>query len=332
MQVRPICPWDDEIVTTLEDAFRWARIHAVRHMAACERADLRWGEASITEIVTARAADAVTVVPFTQRAEALSGADWIWWWVDHRGAYGMLVQAKRVTVTWSKWHFGFDYPRGTGSQRTTLMSTASALGVLPVYALYLGSGDYRTWERCPDGHRSGRCLQCVKRSVSLMPALLANQLLVDDSGTTYEQSVALEDLWTPSSTGALLSPALKKQLAPELADSLTKRQDGTRAVTRAMIDRVLRVRAGAFGAATTIAANVVRDGDHDRLGPVFESLPDDAGLWRLNYFEHVLAPFRQAPPGFVLEITSGDFNEDRLVSEMPDNIAGIVVVRLHDDG
>jgi len=107
-------------------------------MAACERADLRWGETSITEIVTAQAADAVTVVPFTQRAEALSCADWIWWWVDHRGAYGMLVQAKRVTVTWSKWHFGFDYPRGTGSQRTTLMSSASGLGVLPVYALYLG--------------------------------------------------------------------------------------------------------------------------------------------------------------------------------------------------
>lgn len=332
MQVRPICPWDDEIVTTVEDAFRWARIHAVRHMAACERADLRWGETSITEIVTARAADAVTVVPFTQRAEALSGADWIWWWVDHRGAYGMLVQAKRVTVTWSKWHFGFDYPRGTGGQRTTLMSTASALGVLPVYALYLGSGDYRAWERCPDGHRNGRCLQCVKRSVSLMPALLANELLVDNAATTYEQSVALEDLWKPTTTGAIVIPALKRQLAPDLSEFLKKRQEGTRAVTRSMIDRVLRARAGAFGEAPTIAASAVNDGDHDRLGPVFGDLPDDAGHWGLNYFEHTLSPLRHAPPGYVLEIEAGDYDADYLASDMPDNVAGIVVVRLHQRG
>jgi hypothetical protein len=171
--------WNDGLVTTVEDAFRSARIHAVRHMAACERADLRWAETSITESVISRAADAVTVVPFTQAAEKLGGADWIWWWVDHRGAYGMLVQAKRVTVTRDKWHFGFDYPNGTGGQRVALMATSRALGLLPVYVLYLGTGDYRGWERCSDGHRSGRCLQCVKRSVSLMPALLASEQLVN---------------------------------------------------------------------------------------------------------------------------------------------------------
>lgn len=164
VQVRPLCSWDDRAMTAVDEAFRWARIHAVRHMSACEDADLRWGETSITEIVTSRAAKAVTVVPFTQRAEALSGADWIWWWVDGRGAYGMLVQAKRVTVSWSKWKFDFSYPNGTGSQRSALMSSSAALGLLPVYALYLGTGDYRDWEPCPDGHRSGRCLYCVKRS------------------------------------------------------------------------------------------------------------------------------------------------------------------------
>ena len=331
VQVRPIYPWDDEFVTTVEDAFRWARIHAVRHMAACERADLRWGETSITEAVAARAADAVTVVPFTQPAEALSGADWIWWWVDHRGAYGMLVQAKRVTVTWGTWHFGFDYPKGTGSQRTTLMSTASALGVLPVYALYLGTGDYRSWERCPDGHRSGRCLQCVKRSVSLMPALLANDLLVNEAGTTYEQSVALEDLWTPTTSGAML-PSLEMQLAPDLSDFLKKPQDGTRAVTRSMVDRVLRARAGTFSGVSTTPANALHAGDHDRLGPVFGDLPGDTGHWGLNYFEHTLNPLRHAPPGYVLEVTSGDLDEDHLASNMPDNIAGIVVVQLPQNG
>lgn len=99
-----------------------------------------------------------------------------------------------------------------------------------------------------------------------------------------------------------------------------------------MIDRVLRARAGAFSAGPTTAAHVAPPGEHDRLGPVFDDLPEDAGHWGVNYFSHALAPFVQAPPSYVLEIVSGNFNEDRLASEMPDNIAGIVVARLHGDG
>lgn len=317
-----------EFVTTVEEAFRWARIHAVRHMTACERADLRWAETSITEIITARAAEAVTVVPFTQSAEALSGADWIWWWVDGTGAYGMLVQAKRVAVARGKWRFDFNYRSRTGSQRATLMSTASRFGLLPVYALYLGTGDYRGWEPCPDGHRSGRCLPCVQRSISLMPALLADEALVDNSRSTYERSVALEELCRPNLTGPPLLPGLRNRLAPELSDFLKTRQVGTRAVTRSMIDRVLRVRAAQFSAISSPEANV-RDGDHDRLGPVFSNLPGDTGHWGLNYLQHTLNPLRQTPPAYVLEIDSGEFNDEVWTLGLPENVAGIVVVRLH---
>jgi len=128
-------------VTVVQDAFRRARVRAVQHMAACERAGVRWSETSITEIVTSQAARAVTVVPFTQRAEVLSGSDWIWWWVDGAGAYGMLVQAKRVTVTASTWSFDFGYTsKGAAhTQREVLRSAAAALGLLPVYALHLVS-------------------------------------------------------------------------------------------------------------------------------------------------------------------------------------------------
>ncbi|MGW4369804.1 hypothetical protein ACWEKT_29565 [Nocardia takedensis] len=96
-------------MSAVTEAFRRARIHAFRHMSECERARLHWGETTITEMVTAHASRAVTVVPFTQRAEARSGADWIWWWVDDTAAYGMLVQAKRVTVTGRGWSFDFGY-------------------------------------------------------------------------------------------------------------------------------------------------------------------------------------------------------------------------------
>lgn len=324
-----IVAWEHETMKAVDDAFRRARIHAVRHMTACEQAGLRWGETTITEMVTAYAARAATVVPFTQRAEALSGADWVWWWVDKADSYGMLVQAKRVTVAGSRWSFDFGYKSNSAarSQREVLRSVAAALDLLPVYALYLGTGDYRRWEPCPDGHRNGRCLSCVKRTISLMPALLAEELIVNDSASTYERSVALEELWTPPPTGALLIPALERELAPELMDFLQNRQDGTRAVARSVIDRVLRARFGEFGAVSTTVARV-RDGDHDQLGPVFGNVPDDTGHWGLRYFEHMLNPLRQTPPGYVLDITSGDFDVDNLASNMPDNIAGIVVVRV----
>ncbi len=84
---------------SVEAAFRSARIHSARHMEASEKAHLRWGEVAITEILMSRAAQGVTVVPFTQRAEGLSGADWVWWWIDQGAAYGMLVQAKRVSAS-----------------------------------------------------------------------------------------------------------------------------------------------------------------------------------------------------------------------------------------
>ncbi|MGW4532245.1 DUF6615 family protein [Nocardia sp. NPDC004340] len=320
-------------MTAVAKAFRQARIQAVRHMAACERARLRWNETTITEIVTAHTSPAVDVVPFTQRAEALSGADWVWWWVDSASAYGMLVQAKRVTVTSSAWNFDFGYTtKGAArSQREVLRSAAERLGLLPVYALYLGTGDYRRWEHCADTHRRRRCIDCIKRTVSLMPALLADERLVCDAASTYRSSVALEDLWTGYPASAPLTPVLKNQLPAELSDFLRYQQDGTRAVSRSMIDTVLKARVGEFAAVSTSVASE-HDGDHDRLGSVFGDLPDDTGHWGVRYFEHTLNPLQQTPPPYVLDIMAGDTDEDRLASDMPENVAGIVVVRVPQVG
>jgi hypothetical protein len=323
---------EDRAVATVEDAFKRARVHSVQHMATCEKAHLRWGETAVTEIVTSRAAVAVSVVPFSQPAEAVGGADWVWWWVDATSAYGMLVQAKRLRVNRGKWRFDFGYSNGIASQQSRLRSTAAILDLIPVYALYLGTGDYRNWERCPDGHQGRRCPSCVKRSVSLMPALLADAVIVNDSKTTYERSVALEELWTPSSTGSLLIPGLRQQAAPDLDQFLETRQTGTRAVARSMIDRVLRARAGQFGAVSAPDRTVLRDGGHDRLGPFFRDLPTDAGHWGVLYFQHVLNPLRHVPPDYVLEIESAEFDNAQIASNMPENVAGIVVVRLPENG
>ncbi len=79
-------------MTAVENAFRWARIQAVRHMAARERTGMEWSAPTITEIMTAHTSRVVTVVPFTQRAEALIGADWVWWCADGADAHGMRSQ------------------------------------------------------------------------------------------------------------------------------------------------------------------------------------------------------------------------------------------------
>lgn len=317
---------------SVADAFTQARTHAVRHMAACDNAQLRWSETSITETVIAHAAQAVTVVPFTQPAEARSGADWIWWRVDDTGAYGMLVQAKRVKITDGTWHFDFEYrTRSTQRlQRDVLRETAEELGVLPVYALYLGTGDYRDWYRCSVDHQSGHCPGCEKRSISLMPEILACSL-INDAGSTYASSVALEEIWTPSTDVLWLSPGLKIQLSPELSEFLRTPQDGVRAITRSMIDRVLQKRSGMFAALSPHIATT-RLGEHDQLGPVFTDVPDDTGHFGRPYFEHVLTPLLHAPPAYVMDIIADEIDEAALAATMPDNIAGVLVMHPPDAG
>ncbi|TLH58190.1 hypothetical protein C1S80_21190 [Mycolicibacterium aubagnense] len=294
-------------------------------MAACEQASLRWGEVGITEIVTSRAAPAVTVAPFSQPAEFISGADWIWWWVDATAAYGMLVQAKRVAVSGGRWHFDFAYPRGSDRQRRQLISTAETLGLFPAYALYLGTGNYRRWERCSDSHQAEGCLECTRRSLSVMPALLAREPLVIDSKTTYEWSIALENLWTPESARFVPIHPLTG-IAPGLVDFLTMPQRGVRAISRAMIDRVLQARLGQFNAMPNAVSGIL-GGSHDRLGSVFSEFPDDH--WGTPYFEQVLNPLRHTPPSYVLELVSSErVDTDAVTAAMPETIAGVVVVQL----
>ncbi|MEH3128689.1 MAG: hypothetical protein PGN27_01855 [Mycolicibacterium neoaurum] len=319
-------------MATVEAAFRRAREHSVQHMAACERAFLRWGETAVTEIVISRSATAVSVVPFTQPAEATSGADWIWWWVDADSAYGMLVQAKRLNVHRGKWRFDFGYGSSAGSQQSSLRATAANLDLVPVCALYLGTGDYRNWERCSDDHRVRRCPSCVKRSVSLMPALLADPVIVNDSATTYERSVALEEMWLPGPSSPLFIPGLSRQLDPELVNFLLTPQRGVRAVAKSTIDRILRVRAGQFSADSPVVPSTMHDGSHDRLGPVFPDLPSDTGHFGVPYFKHVLGPLRRVPPDYVLEIESREFGVGEVSSNMPGDVAGVVVVRLPQNG
>ena len=130
---------------------------------------------------------------------------------------------------------------------------------------------------------------------------------------------------------------MKRQLVPELLDFLQTRQDGTYAVTRSMIDRVLRARMGAFSDVRLDTKAPIYRQEYDYFRSVFDHLPDDLGHWDTPYFPHVLRPLRRIAPDYVLEILDdpedfgrGHFlrNASDMANSYPTGIAGIVVVRL----
>lgn len=128
--------------TQLQMALVRGRVAALAQMSKADAAGFDWQEEAITQtLLTSIYPDAI-VVPFNRRQEHKTGADWLWWFVDDDGcAFGMLVQAKRVTIKQTGWDFGFEYDNG--NQRRSLMQTAKDLDIVPTYALYLGTPAYR---------------------------------------------------------------------------------------------------------------------------------------------------------------------------------------------
>lgn len=63
-------------------------------------------------------------------------------------------------------------------------------------------------------------------------------------------------------------------------------------------------------------------------GPSFKNCPPTWAAGGVPYFEHVLNPLQHSPPSYVLDLESGVADVHGLESSMPENVAGVVVVRL----
>lgn len=315
---------------TVSGALRAGRIAAERHMEQAEVAGFPWKEETVTDLLLAEVATRIKVVPFTRPQEAQLGADWLWWWIDGTGeAFGMLVQAKRLRTTSRRWRFDFEYPRGSGTQRSRLLGTGRWLGVPATYGLYLGTRDYRAPGPCGAEHKRVDCNQCRRTTVSLMPSLLADSSFVVDAASTYSRSVALEDLGRrqPSAGTAIqhVHPALRRRLDPGLQAFLSKPQSGARRVARELLDTILVARLGQFEAAIT------EQETYETLGPIFASMPLDQGHFGEPYFPHVLSGLRPTPPSYVLdaEHADGAIEVPAELSNLDESdVAGVVVARL----
>ena len=108
---------------------------------------LPWQETSITEDLLlelgSRFGNDIEIVPYTQNAEARTGADWRWEWLFEGEAawFAMLVQAKKLRpIAANVYGYDFGYPAGQAGrpQVDVLIDYAADNGLAPVYALYNG--------------------------------------------------------------------------------------------------------------------------------------------------------------------------------------------------
>jgi len=308
-------------MTAVRTALAAGRAACFDHMAACEESGLQWTEEPVTEILLSRTAPEVRFATFTRNQEAAVGADWLWWWVSASGeSFGMLVQAKRLYVRNKKWSFKFNH--NSGEQRRALFEAAETLDVAPVYSLYLGTQQYRGGASCgADDHDAADCEACTLRTVSVMPANLAESHLVVDAESTYERSLALEAAFDNAEEQAAWLGAINAQLTDEVREFVTKPQAGVRAIARSLVDRVLQERAGQF------SKNVDELVRTEQLGPVFQELPGDRGHFGEPYLPLMLRGLVHAPPAYVLSVLAGE-----PLGEPPaPNVAGVVVALVGTD-
>ena len=94
------------MAAALLSAFGRVRGAAEQYMDERDRTGLGWVEESVTDIAVHKGIPEVQVVQFNRQQEGGGiGADYLWWWLDQGSGecFGMLVQAKRLNRTASKW-------------------------------------------------------------------------------------------------------------------------------------------------------------------------------------------------------------------------------------
>ena len=290
-----------------------------------DRAGDGWNEEAVTAVSVIEGRPHVQVVEFNRSQEGRGpnalGADYLWWWIDSsRGeCFGMLVQAKRLTLSGEQWHV--DIRHREGGQLSDLLRTADELGVPAVYGVYTGGLVYRAALPCLHRQTSGpmdaapappasspatglpgeqECGRCRRMAISMVTAyqLTSNwQSKVMTGRTVLTESVPIEDLVDPAvPSGRVWDVNLRDISDRELRSFLVRPQEGAREIARRIFRLVAHRRSMAFSAAApelvTVAAGA----------PVFPDVPEDRGHFPGPYYRHVLQGLRTSPPAYVEDL------------------------------
>jgi hypothetical protein len=106
------------------------------YLDAAQQTEIRIGEETLTDInlidIQRRHEHEVLSVKFTRAQESKNGADWEWWFLWRGYAYGFRLQAKKL---YPKFAYTSLYGDGR-TQATTLLTTAIADDVVPLYCFY----------------------------------------------------------------------------------------------------------------------------------------------------------------------------------------------------
>ncbi|PPF61590.1 hypothetical protein C5E11_14845 [Clavibacter michiganensis] len=285
-----------------------ARPAAQSQMASFEAAGATWHEEPMTELLLGAASPVVKFAQFTRQQEATVGADWLWWWIDDFGeAFGMLVQAKRLLHHRKGWDIDFDYK--TGDQRRALVQTGLDLGVAPMYALYLGTSEWRSGAFCQDMPHRDPCSACERSTVSMVPAIVTDFAASHSTqvSTAMEVAMPIEFISDKEITANPVWDSNLSDLDMDLATFLFEPQKGARRVAQMIFQRVTKVRAMMFSGPTGVV--VTRGAE-----PIFRNVPDDLGHFRRRYYPEILDGLRHEVPDYVLDVLSDQ--------EVPENIRG----------
>ncbi len=301
------------------DQLRTARRAAVRHAAAASRAGFNAHEQALTEIVLTRAAPAARIWTFSQREEARTGADWLWWWSSGSEWFGALVQAKRNKPRHGLPWYDFGYRTGAGDRQIDLLlGHARRLGVPAAYVLYnhpriepgvtLGSpcciAPYESWR--------------TRLGVAVVPALLAQPLVGGSEDVAIQHARPLECLVCAGRRPRLLRPVASSVIDPDLRSFLRGGSVTlTRVVALGLLAQLAQMRMGQFRAAPATGVEL------DAPRQVFRQLPTDRGHFVEPYFEHVLRGLLRQPPWYLNALLEGGTWES--VAEELDGVEGVVL-------
>lgn len=265
---------------------------------------------------TASASTRVTVRRFTRHEESRhTGADWLWWWVGSIGAFGSLVQAKRLARHATGVTFDYAYrPQPSTAnpdpprQIDRLLSAAAVLEVPAAYALYQA----RTLP-CPNRwHCSEQEPVWPTSAATFVPAAVVHGWLTAPETSDYSLLRPIDCMACPGTCGD--DAAMLQFYAVRFADNAVAEllalspTDLAVAAARAMFVSTVRMRLGQFRATQPQGVDVTHAGF-----PLGQDL---------------LRGFRESPPWYVIDALDGRAPnlDDVAGGNRLDDLQGVIVV------